>query len=113
MRQYHRDARTNIPCIVLSTASPYKFCRSVLAALTTAASEADGVTRSDSCTCPPPSASVPEDEFQAMKALHAKTGIPVPVNLADLESKPVRFTKTIEISEGLQTIAAKMEALST
>lgn len=72
-----REARAgeNRPCIVLSTASPYKFPCAVLRAF--------GV---DS----------PEDEFEAMRLLAEKTGVPVPERLAFLRKKEVRFTDIIE-----------------
>ncbi len=63
------------PCVVLSTASPYKFPCAVLRAL-----GEDGVS----------------DEFEAMRLLAEKTGVPVPENLASLREKEVRFTDIIE-----------------
>lgn len=62
------------PCVVLSTASPYKFPGVVLAAL---------------------GEQVPANEFEAMAALHARTGVPVPPGLAALQTKPVRFDTVI------------------
>ena len=61
--------------VVLSTASPYKFPRTVLEAL--------GRT-------PGP------DDFAVMEELHAATRVPVPKNLAALREKPVRFTEVLE-----------------
>ena len=112
MKQYHKEVQTSVPCIVLSTASPYKFCRSVLAALTNNASRTGADLCSNSDKHFTSNEALPQDDFQAMRELHEKTGIPIPSNLADLESKPVRFTKSIDISSGLQVIAARMEALS-
>lgn len=66
------------PCVVLSTASPYKFPCDVLAAL--------GET-------------VPKDEFAAMDVLFAKTGLPVPPSLAALKDKSVRFNGVIAPAE--------------
>lgn len=63
------------PCIVLSTASPYKFPCAVLRAL---------------------GEPVPRDEFAAMEQLREKTGLPIPASLAALREKPVRFTQIIE-----------------
>lgn len=68
--------------IVLSTASPYKFPCDVLKAL---------------------GESVPQDEFEAMNALNAKTSMPIPQSLAQLKSKPVRFREIIETSEIIKT----------
>ena len=61
--------------IVLSTASPYKFCRDVLSAI---------------------SDDVPADGFAAMDKLNAVTGVPVPQRLARLRDMPVRFTDCVD-----------------
>ena len=66
------------PCVVLSTASPFKFPATVLSAI-------GGV----------PSA----DEFETAFLLSEKTGIPVPKNIADLRTKPVLHTDLIEVSD--------------
>ena len=67
--------RTEAPMVVLSTASPFKFPRDVLAAL--------GET-------------APESDFAAMAALNVKTGCPVPASLSVLNTLPVRFNTVIE-----------------
>lgn len=67
--------RSAAPMVVLSTASPYKFPRDVLAAL--------GET-------------APESDFAAMAALNVKTGCPVPASLGVLNTLPVRFNTVIE-----------------
>ena len=67
--------RDGVPMVVLSTASPYKFPRDVLAAL--------GET-------------APESDFAAMAALNVKTGCPVPASLSVLNTLPVRFNTVIE-----------------
>lgn len=77
--------RTEAPMVVLSTASPFKFPRDVLAALGEA---------------------VPESDFAAMKQLTAYTGCQAPAALAALESLPVRFTAVIP-PEGIRTAALK------
>ena len=61
--------------VVLSTASPYKFCRDVLTAV---AGES------------------PEDGFAAMDRLHEVTGVPVPPALARLRDMPVRFGDCVD-----------------
>ena len=70
-------AREDNGCVnvVLSTASPYKFCRDVLSAI----SDED-----------------PADGFDAMDRLHAATGVPVPERLARLRGLPVRFADCVE-----------------
>ena len=67
--------RSAAPMVVLSTASPYKFPRDVLAAL--------GET-------------APESDFAAMAALNVKTGCSVPASLSVLNTLPVRFNTVIE-----------------
>ncbi|MEG2652469.1 MAG: threonine synthase [Ruthenibacterium sp.] len=71
-------ADTGRTTVVLSTASPYKFAGDVLAAL---------------------GESVPTDIFAAVEALRIKTGLPVPQSLAELKTKKVRFTRTIDAAD--------------
>ena len=70
--------RSDAPLVVLSTASPFKFPRDVLAAL--------GET-------------APESDFAAMAALTAKTGAAAPASLRELDKLPVRFNTVIEPAE--------------
>lgn len=79
------ENRTAAPMVVLSTASPFKFPRDVLAAL--------GET-------------VPDRDFAAMKQLTAKTGCEAPAALAALETLPVRFDAVIA-PEGIRTAALR------
>lgn len=72
------EKRDDVPMVVLSTASPYKFPRDVLAAL--------GET-------------VPDSDFAAMRALQEKTGQPAPESLRVLEGLGVRFSAVIEPQE--------------
>lgn len=69
------DAR---PMIIASTASPYKFTKSVLKAI---------------------SNDVPEDEFEAIDTLKKLTGVTVPAGIADLRKKKIRFDDVIEKTE--------------
>ena len=66
--------RQGVPMVVLSTASPFKFPRSVLSALGKAA---------------------PENDFEAIQQLEAATGHAAPASLAALRSKPERFDTVI------------------
>ena len=91
LRQYRKETGDPTPAAVLSTASPYKFCRSVYRSLT----DIDD-----------------PDDFDAMDKLNALTGVKVPKNLADLKDKPVRFHETIEVKDGLSRIAARIEEIS-
>ena len=70
--------RDGVPMVVLSTASPFKFPRDVLAAL--------GET-------------APESDFATMAALTAKTGAAAPASLRELDKLPVRFNTVIEPAE--------------
>ena len=73
--------------VVLSTASPYKFAPAVLAAL---------------------GKKVPGDAFDAMDELHALTGTPVPVHLAELRTLPILHDDCIEVSEMENYVYRKM-----
>ena len=79
------QCRTDAPMVVLSTASPFKFPRDVLAALGEA---------------------VPDSDFAAMKALTASTGCEAPKALAALETLPVRFD-TVIAPEDIRAAALK------
>ena len=63
------------PAVVVSTASPYKFCGSVLTAI--------GETPCG-------------DGLELLDQLHAVSGVPVPCRLAELKGKSRRFDKTVE-----------------
>ena len=67
--------REGVPMVVLSTASPFKFPRSVLEALGHAA---------------------PENDFEAMTQLEQVTGHTAPVSLSALRQKTERFHAVID-----------------
>ena len=67
--------REGVPMVVLSTASPFKFPRSVLTAL---------------------GQSAPENDFEAMQQLEAATEHTAPASLAALRQKPERFNTVID-----------------
>ena len=87
---YKQESNDNTPCIVLSTASAYKFAKDVYTALT-----------EKSCT----------DEFEAMNALHDYTSIAIPKNLACLKDMEICFTNTVKKEDALATIAKRLEGL--
>ena len=64
--------------VLLSTASPYKFPRACCDAL---------------------GLDVPEDDFEAMRVLEQATNTVAPVQLAELESKPVRFEDVCDVAD--------------
>ena len=73
-RQYlEQTGDQNTPALLASTASPYKFSKSVLQALA-------------------PDCQMPEDEFAMVDRLHAMTEVAIPAPLAGLKGNPVRFT---------------------
>ena len=73
--QFQANADNGWPTVVLSTASPYKFSRDVLRAI---------------------SDDTPETGFAAMDALNARTGVPVPENLANLRALRPRFDDCVD-----------------
>ena len=74
--------------VVLSTASPFKFPRSVLEAL--------GHT-------------APENDFEAMRALEEATGRTAPASLAALRQKAERFSTVIDPA-GIAEVALGYQA---
>jgi len=78
MEQFRAAEDNGCATVVLSTASPYKFSRDVLSALTD---------------------DVPADGFEAMEKLAQITGVPVPPNLASLKGRAARFEDCIDRSE--------------
>ena len=69
---------TDAPMVVLSTASPFKFPRDVLAAL---------------------GEDAPASDFAAMAALTAKTGAQAPASLSELDKLEVRFKTVLQPAE--------------
>ena len=75
LAQYRVASGDETPAVVVSTASPYKFCGSVLTAI--------GETPCG-------------DGLELLDQLHAASGVPVPCRLAELKGKSRRFDKTVE-----------------
>jgi len=73
--EYKKETGDKNTMLIASTASPYKFSTSVLAAIGEA---------------------VPEDEFEALKKLNQVSGACIPKKLETLEEKKIRFSKIIE-----------------
>ena len=84
--QFGKTCSGGAPVVVLSTASPYKCPAAVLSALGQKAGE---------------------DEFAVMEELHARTGVPVPKNLAALREKPVRHKDVIGREDMLAYVLEK------
>lgn len=84
--------RPDIPCVLLSTASPFKFCRDVWEALSYGEAPKDGAE--------PPMASTDEkDGFYYMDRLSEKTGEKAHLALSRLREKPVIRRDVIEIED--------------
>ena len=71
-KDYVEKTGDKTPAIIDSTASPYKFGKAVL----------ESIAKGEE---------LPDDEFEMVDLLSAKTGAPVPAPLAALKSKPARF----------------------
>ena len=86
LTQYRAETGDNRPAVVLSTASPYKFPAAVLDALGFPAEQSG---------------------FAAMDELHARTGAPIPKNLAALRDLPVRHTDCVDRTDMLEYVREK------
>lgn len=85
--QYRSKSGDNTPAVIASTANPYKFSASVLAAL--GGGGADW------------------DEFRKLQELYGLTGCEIPAPLASLQGKAQRFTETCE-REGMRDVVYRM-----
>ena len=88
MRDYQeKDSKT--PMILLSTASPYKFTHVV----------AEAILKQKI-----------DDDFDAMQAIHEKTNLPIPKNLAEVWNLPVLHDDVIDKDKLEDYIQQKVEA---
>ena len=78
--QYVNETGDKTPAVIASTASPYKFSRSVLQAVA-------------------PETELPNTEFDTVDKLNEITKMPVPAPLAGLKDKKVRFTDVTEVDK--------------
>lgn len=76
--------------IILSTASPYKFCNNVLSSL-------KGYRK--------------KNEFDAMRELENLSGEQAPKNLKEIENMPNLHNKNIEIKDGINIVLERIEKL--
>ena len=88
LEQYRAETGDETAAVVASTASPFKFCGSVLEAL--------GEKRI-------------APGLDALDQLTAKTGQPAPAPLAGLRDKPVRFTRTVDKEGMAQAVLSLLE----
>ncbi len=82
-KKYIEESGSKRKMLVVSTASPYKFAPAVLSAL---------------------GEEVPTDDFDALDKLFAVTKCAIPTNLANLRDAEVRFTKTIDPKEMVNSL---------
>lgn len=76
---YVKDTGDITPCVIASTASPYKFSHSVLPCVM--------------------SGNVPTDEFETVEELHKVSGVKIPKSLAELKSKKILHKTSVDKSE--------------
>ena len=91
LQQYQKETGDVTPSVVLSTASPYKFSRSVY----------NAITGKDI-----------EDEYEAMRALSSLSNTVIPSNLSSLQEKEVCFTEVIHKEDGIARIKKRLEEIS-
>ena len=89
MRNYKKETEDKSPCIVLSTASPYKFPESVYKALF---NEELNV-------------------YDAIEKLNKKTGVAVPKPLVGIKDREVLHKTHIDKTEIINFIKSEMEGL--
>ena len=87
LEQYRSETKDETPCLVVSTASPFKFSSSVLEALGEKET-AEGL--------------------DALDQLTAKTGIPAPAPLAGLRDKQVRFTQSVNKEDMVDAVRSML-----
>lgn len=80
---YRETTGDTTPTVIASTASPFKFCRSVIEAL---------------------GGSLERDDITQLATLTEMTGIPAPAPLAALANATPRFSRVVEKTEILQTV---------
>lgn len=83
LEQYRRETGDTAPALVVSTASPFKFCPAVLEALGVQASAAG---------------------LESIEQLEKLTGLSAPSPLTDLRNKRVRFDQVAEKSEMIDAV---------
>ena len=91
--KYRAETGDTTPAVVLSTASPFKFCRDVLSSIFP---EETGLA----------------DEFAMMDRLAERTGIRPPAPLAELRGRQVRFTDSISPEEGMTYLGGLLRRLA-
>ena len=78
--QYINETGDKTPSVIASTASPYKFSKAVLQAIS-------------------PDTPLPESEFDMVDKLYEISKTDVPLPLADLKNKTARFSNVVEVDD--------------
>ena len=87
--QYVANTGDDTPAVIASTASPYKFSKSVLQAVA-------------------PDAALPETEFDMVDMLNDLTKMPVPAPLASLKDKKARFSDVTAVDDMPQYVLSAL-----
>lgn len=88
---YHAVVDRKEPCIILSTASAYKFPHAVLTAL---------------------QGNAPDNDFDGIEELHTMTNVPIPAHLATLRTQPEHHSQQVSMDQARQLVAGKMWQLA-
>lgn len=90
LMDYAEESGDKTPCVVVSTASPYKFVGTVLEAI---------------------GEKVPADDLKALRALEEATALPLPESLSSIIKKPDRFNSSIKTGEVQSAIKSFAQSL--
>ena len=82
--QYRKDSKDEKKCLVASTASPYKFARSVMTSID---------VKYDAM-----------DEFQLIEELHQVSGFPIPNAIDEIRNAEVRHTRECDADKMKETV---------
>jgi threonine synthase len=88
LRAYRRESGDARPCVVASTASPFKFGRAVAQAL---------------------GMSTDADDFKLCARLSEASGVPVPQAIAELPELPVRHTGECDPAQMFDALMKEMD----
>ena len=91
VKKYKNETDDHLQTVILSTANPYKFTADVLKAI---------------------SNEQIEDPFVALRKLEEISRMEAPKNLKELEELPIRFNRSIEISDGMNVIRKRFEDIN-
>lgn len=83
-RRYREETGDQTKTVIASTASPYKFSRSVMEAI---------------CDCTEEREALPEDEFELCDKMAEKSGIPVPMAVKEIRNAEIRHNRTCRPEE--------------